>query len=113
MTVHTIIHSSAAAAGGVGAGLAQAPGADTALLVPIQTAMILSLADEFGASITKAVAADLVLTFGASMAGRAFSQWALGWVPGLGNAVNAATAATLTEAIGWAAVDWFESGGGR
>jgi uncharacterized protein (DUF697 family) len=31
----------------------------------------------------------------------------LGWLPGLGNAINAATAAALTEAIGWAADAYF------
>jgi uncharacterized protein (DUF697 family) len=31
----------------------------------------------------------------------------VGWLPGFGNAINAATAAALTEAIGWAAEEYF------
>ena len=34
-------------------------------------------------------------------------QVAFGWIPGAGNAINTATAAGLTEAIGWAAADQF------
>jgi len=36
----------------------------------------------------------------------------LGWLPFLGNAVNAATAAAITEAIGWAAVAYLENTAG-
>lgn len=32
---------------------------------------------------------------------RVISQIVLGWVPGAGNAVNSATAAAITEAVGW------------
>ena len=46
----------------------------------------------------------------AAAAGRGLSQCLLGWVPGLGNAVNAVTAAALTEAIGWAADAYFAEG---
>jgi uncharacterized protein (DUF697 family) len=35
------------------------------------------------------------------------SQALVGWIPGVGNAINAATAAALTEAIGWAADGYF------
>ena len=73
--------------------------------------MVLSLVEDFGAAPMK-VAADLVLAFVATMADRTSSQWTVGWVPGLSNAFNAAVATALTEAIGWAAVDRFESGGG-
>jgi len=105
--VHGVVHTAAAAAAGVGAGLAQIPGSDTPVLCGIQTTMIMAVADLHGASITKAVAADLLLTFTASMAGRGVSQVLVGWIPGFGNAINAATAAALTEAVGWAAHKYF------
>ncbi len=102
------IHTYAALAGGLGAGLAQLPGSDAPALVVLQTRMILSLADDVGASLSRAAAVDLALTLGATMAGRTASQWLLGWVPGWGNTVNAVTAAALTEAVGWGAVRWLE-----
>ncbi|HQP39712.1 MAG TPA: hypothetical protein PLI95_31225, partial [Polyangiaceae bacterium] len=55
----------------------------------------------------KAAAADLLLTFTATHVGRGISQWLVGWVPGWGNAINASTAAALTEAVGWAADAYF------
>jgi len=106
--VHGIIHAAAAAAAAVGAGLAQVPGADSPLLAAIQTTMIIAIAHEHGASITKVAAADLLLTFTAACVGRGISQLLVGWIPGLGNIINAATAAALTEAIGWAADGYFE-----
>lgn len=106
--VHGIIHTSSAAAAAVGAGLAQLPGSDAPILMGVQTAMIVSVADVHGASVTKATAAKLLLTFSATMAGRTASQVLIGWLPGIGNAANAATAAALTQAVGWAADAYFE-----
>lgn len=107
MTDRSIIHVFAAVAGGVGAGLAQLPGSDAPVLVAIQTSMILALADHHCVPITRAAAAELALTFSATMVGRTASQVLLGWIPAAGNVVNAATAAGITEAVGWAAVRWF------
>jgi len=106
--VHGIIHTASAAAAGVGAGLAQLPGSDAPGLMAIQTAMIASIGRVHGVSISETAAADLLLTFTATMAGRTASQWAVGWIPGWGNAINAGTAAALTEAIGWAADAYFD-----
>jgi uncharacterized protein (DUF697 family) len=105
--VHGIIHGASAAAGGVGGGLAQVPGSDAPVLVSLQTLMILGIAEVHGATPTKAVVAELLLPFAATMAGRTASQFIVGWLPGLGNVLNAATAASLTEAIGWAADAYF------
>ena len=33
--------------------------------------------------------------------GRTASQVLIGWIPGVGNVINACTAATITETIGW------------
>lgn len=106
--IHGIIHLCATACAGVGAGLAQVPGSDSAAIIPLQTAMIVSIVSEHGVSIGKGVAAELLLTFTAAMAGRTASQLLIGWIPVAGNIINASTAATITEAIGWAANAYFE-----
>lgn len=106
--IHGIIHAASASAGMVGAGLAQIPGSDAPVIVSLQTAMILSIAQEHGVAITKAAATDLLLTFAATHGGRALSQWLVGWVPGYGNAINASTAIAITEAVGWATDAFFE-----
>ncbi|OZB62247.1 MAG: hypothetical protein B7X31_10015 [Thiomonas sp. 13-66-29] len=108
--IHAIIHSASVAAGGVGAGLAQIPGSDAPVLTTIQSGMILAIAHHYGHSLTKAAAVDMVMTFAATMAGRGLSQVLIGWLPGIGNAINAATASALTEAVGWSADSYFAGG---
>lgn len=105
--VHVIIHGASAAAAGVGAGLAQIPGSDYPVLMGIQSTMIMGIAHAHGVSITEAAAADLILPFAGSMAGRGISQFLVEWIPGFGNAINATTAAAVTETIGWAADTYF------
>jgi uncharacterized protein (DUF697 family) len=105
--VHGIIHTTAAAAAGAGAGLAQIPGSDAPVLCSLQTAMIVYIGQVHGAHVTKTAAADLLLTFTAVIGGRTLSQILVGWLPGLGNVINASTAAAITEAIGWAADAFF------
>jgi len=105
--IHSIIHSASAAAAAVGGGLAQLPGSDMPVLCSIQATMVIAIANEHGAEISKAAAMDLVVTYAAGYGGRAISQWLVGWIPGWGNAVNAATAASITEAVGWYADNYF------
>ena len=104
---HLIIHTAALSAAGVGGGLAQIPGADMPVIMGLQTAMIIAVGNEYGATVTETAAVDLLLTFAAGMGGRFLSQLLVGWVPGLGNFINASTAASITEAIGWAANAYF------
>lgn len=105
--IHTIIHGASVAAGGIGAGLAQIPGSDAPALMAIQSGMIIAIAHHYGHGLTKTAAVDMVMTSAATMAGRGLSQVLIGWLPGIGNAINAATAAALTEAIGWGADSYF------
>ncbi len=102
-----IVHAFAALSAGVGAGLAPVPGADTALLMSLQTAMIRALAERYGVSMGEVGAAELLLTLGASMAGRQAARLLMGRLPCCGPAVQAATAAAVTEAVGLAAMRWF------
>ncbi|MBI5161622.1 MAG: hypothetical protein HY996_09455 [Micrococcales bacterium] len=115
--VHGVIHAASATAAAIGGGFAQLPASDAPVLAGLQTAMILGIADLHGATATKAVVSQILLPFAATMAGRTASQALVGWFPGIGNVLNAATAASLTEAIGWAADAYFAEasakGGGR
>lgn len=104
---HAIIHSASVTAGGVGTGFAQLPCADNVALIPIQVTMIIALGAVFDINIAESTAKALIKNFGASIAGRTISQILVGWMPVIGNAINTATAAGLTEAIGWMAVKNF------
>lgn len=101
--VGTIIHSYATMAGAAGAGLAQVPGSDNLVIVPLQIKMITEIGEVYGQHLSKSMATSMLATAAASVAGRTTSQWLIGWIPGWGNTVNATTAFAITESIGWAA----------
>lgn len=104
---NAIIHGASVSAGAAGTGLAQIPLADSAIITPIQIGMIVALGKVFDQEISKSAAKAILTGMAAAFAGRGISQVLVGWIPGVGNAVNAATAATITEAVGWMAVDNF------
>jgi uncharacterized protein (DUF697 family) len=104
---HVLIHGFASLAAAVGAGLAQLPTADAAMLASIQATMVMALSERYQVALHRTAAAELVLTLGATIVGKQASRRAGRRVPGWSNAVNAATAFALTEAVGWAAVAWF------
>ncbi len=104
---HAIIHAATLAAAAVGAGLAQFPGSDSAVIIPIQTGMTVALGRVFGITLGTSAAEAAIATAGATCAGRFVSQVAVGWIPGFGNTVNATTAAGITEAIGWILAEEF------
>jgi uncharacterized protein (DUF697 family) len=107
---HAIIHTASGASAGVGAGLAQLPVADAAVLVPIQIGMIIALGNVFDIELTEATAKGVVLSMAGMHIGRGASQILVGWIPGIGNMVNSATAGLLTEAMGWAVAKRFDRG---
>jgi len=105
---HAIIHSASVAAGGVGTGLAQIPLADNAVITPIQMTMITTLALKvFDLRITEGAGKAILGSAVAAFIGRGVSQVLWGWIPVVGNAINTATAAGITELIGWIAVKHF------
>ena len=106
---HAIIHTASASAAAVGAGLAQIPGSDNAVITPIQLVMTISLGRVFGLELTESAAGAAVASAAAATVGRTASQVLIGWVPGAGNIINAGTAATITEAIGWLLAEGFAS----
>ena len=105
---HAIIHTASASAAAVGAGLAQLPGSDNAAITPIQLAMTVSLGAVFGIQLAQSAAAALASVVAATV-GRAVSQVLVGWIPFVGNAINASTAAALTESVGWLLAKEFAS----
>ena len=104
---HAIIHAASAAAGGVGAGLAQLPCSDNAVITPIQLGMIVSLGGVFGISVTRPAAEAAASSTAGAAIGMTLSQIIAGWIPGVGNAINAGTAVAVTEAMGWRIANQF------
>lgn len=96
-----IIHTASVGAAGIGAGLAQVPCEDNMLLTPLQLTMAIGLGKVFHIELSDTAARAAVSSAAACTIGRAVSQVLVGWIPGIGNAINSATAASLTEAIGW------------
>lgn len=107
---HAIIHTASTAAAGVGAGLAQIPGSDNAVITPIQLTMTLSLGKVFAKNLSESMALAAMGSIAASGVGRAASQFLVGWIPGVGNIINAGTAAAITESMGWLIAREFDAG---
>ena len=103
-----IIHSASAATAVIGGGLAQVPTSDNLIITPIQLTMAISLGRVFGIDLDQSAAKAAVTSAAAATVGRTASQVIVGWIPGMGNVINAITAATLTEAIGWIMAKEFE-----
>lgn len=104
---HGIIHTAAIATAGIGGGLAQMPTADNLAIVPIQVTMTLALGGVFQISLDESTAKATLATATATAAGRGISQVLVGWIPGIGNAFNAATAFAITESVGWTIANEF------
>lgn len=105
---HAIIHTASVAAASVGAGLAQIPGSDNAAITPIQLTMTISLGKVFGISLSESTAMAAIGSVAANTIGRTVSQFLVGWIPGIGNTINASTAAALTESMGWTLAKQFD-----
>ena len=105
---NTIIHTASVASAAVGGGLAQVPTSDNLVITPIQLTMAVSLGKVFGITLDQSAAKAAVASAAAATVGRTASQVLIGWFPGVGNVINAATAATLTETIGWIMAKEFE-----
>lgn len=98
---HGVIHTASAAAAATGAGLAQLPCSDNAVITPIQLTMTIALGRVFGIELTESAAKATMISMAGASVGRTISQVLVGWIPGFGNAVNAVIAAGVTETLGW------------
>lgn len=72
--------------------------------------MTISLGRVFGKSLSEASAKAALASVAAATVGRTASQVLVGWIPGIGNAINATTAAGITEAMGWLLAKEFDEG---
>ncbi len=99
--VHVIIHGASASAAAVGGGLANIPGSDAPVLLSIQTGMIIAIGKVFGKKLNETLAESIIADFLGVSVGKTLANLLTGWLPGIGNGINATTAAGLTEIIGW------------
>lgn len=105
---HLAIHATSLAAAGIGAGLAQLPCSDSVAIVPIEIAMVIALGGVFSVRLNQISAEATLASATATLCGRGLSQALIGWIPGVGNACNAATAAFVVQLVGWAVVADFD-----
>jgi uncharacterized protein (DUF697 family) len=74
--VHGIIHGASVAAAAAGAGMAQLPGSDYVVLMPIQAGMVSAVALVHNRKLSEASATSVIGTLGATLVGRTVSQLA-------------------------------------
>ncbi|GAA9002719.1 hypothetical protein Taitung16_12970 [Helicobacter pylori] len=100
----TIIHLASGAAGGVG--LIPIPFSDALAIAPIQAGMIYKMNDAFGVKIEDSVAASLITGLlgvtAVAQVGRTLVNGLLKFIPVVGSVAGGATAAVITEGIGFA-----------
>ncbi|GHQ44341.1 hypothetical protein JP0068_05740 [Helicobacter pylori] len=100
----TIIHVASGAAEGVG--LIPIPFSDAFAIVPIQAGMIYKMNDAFGVKIKDSVVASLITGLlgvtAVAQVGRTLVNGLLKFIPVVGSVAGGATAAVITEGIGFA-----------
>nr|WP_237389189.1 DUF697 domain-containing protein [Helicobacter pylori] len=100
----TIIHIASGAAGSVG--LIPIPFSDALAIAPIQAGMIYKMNDAFEVKIEDSVAASLLTGLagvtGVAQVGRTLVNGFLKFIPVVGSVAGSATAAIITEGIGFA-----------
>ncbi|OOC27631.1 YcjF family protein [Helicobacter pylori] len=100
----TIIHVASGAAGA--AGLIPIPFSDAFAIAPIQAGMIYKMNDAFGMDLDKSVGASLIAGLlsvtAVAQVGRTLVNGFLKFIPVVGSVAGGATAAVITEGIGFA-----------
>lgn len=98
-----IIHGCALTAATTAAALAQTPGGDEAALTALTLGMTAKLCSNYkDASIS--IFAPLAAQILGKLLGETAAKYAIKWIPGVGNAANAAITFSLHETTGWALV---------
>ncbi|MBR5259112.1 MAG: hypothetical protein IKV48_01320 [Eggerthellaceae bacterium] len=87
------------------------PGADMPLMTLNQARMLLQIAAAYGKPMSIERAKELAFVVGGAFACRSAARQIAGLVPGLGWAAKAGIAYAGTEAMGHAAIEYFEAGG--
>ena len=107
LKLQAIIHGAAVEGGAVGLATAQVPG-DRFIIGAVQIDMIICIAAQYGVALNKSAALALLSSTIASMIGVEIANGIIKYIPGVGNLSNMATAVSITETIGWAAVQYYE-----
>ena len=105
---NAIIHSASAASAAVGAGLSKIPGSDNLVITPIQLTMAISLGKVFGITLDMSTAKATVASAAAATVGKTITKVLIANIPVVGEVINAATAAAVTESMGWIIAKEFE-----
>lgn len=105
-----IIQNAAAAAGLMGAGLAQLPTLDRQPVASVLSTMAQAIGQVFDRPVSNDQARAAVDAYVSARPLRGTSQWVVGWVPVFGNALNGVTAASLAHGIGWAVARALDTG---
>lgn len=87
------------------------PGADLPVMTLNQAKMLLQIAAAYGQPMSLARVKELACVVGGAFACRSVARQLVGLVPALGWAVKAAIGYAGTEAMGRAAIEYFEAGG--
>ena len=95
---------------GVIGGVVIIPGADLPLMTANQAKMVLQIAAAYGQTLGPERIRELAVVLGGAFAFRAIARQALAFVPGFGWAIKAAIGYSGTIAMGYAAIEYFESG---
>ncbi|MDP4217099.1 MAG: hypothetical protein Q8927_12935 [Bacteroidota bacterium] len=104
-----IIHGTALIGALVASGLAQIPASDNAILVPLEIIMVIRLGSVFHLRLRHSYRTSLIFGTAATMIGRAVSEFLVGWIPVLGNLLDALTAFAVIEVLGWVVAREFKS----
>lgn len=102
-----IIHSHSEICRGLGNWLGRIPLADSAIIIPIQTAMIIKLAMVFDQRIDDRTAQSIIASSSncSSFLDRAAFHRLFCWGTGIRNTISATNASKSTKRIGWRAAD--------
>lgn len=87
------------------------PGADMPVMTLNQAKMLLQIAAAYGQPMTLARVKELACVVGGAFACRSVARQLVGIVPALGWAIKAGIGYTGTQAMGRAAIEYFEAGG--
>lgn len=87
------------------------PGADLPIMTANQAKMVLQIAAAYGVPLGTDRIKELAAVVGGAFAFRAVARQALNFVPGIGWAIKGAIGYSGTLAMGYAAIEYFESGG--
>jgi uncharacterized protein (DUF697 family) len=75
----------------------------------MEVALTISIGGIFGIRLNQSSAEATLASTTATLCGRGLSQVLVGWLPGIGNICNAATAAIVLQLVGWAVAMDFDS----